>query len=158
MFRHFETKEALLDAFWRWINEGIQPNTLPGSLDELVDGPRSAFPRFDEVEGVIRGSLHTRAGRAMRMGAVTARQEAFHKSLLEATRGASPADQQRLEAVAHALYSAAAWETMRDYAGVTGEQAGDAASWALGILTKAVRPAPANTAAQGPNDDTKNRR
>lgn len=153
VFRHFETKEALLEAFWGWINQRILPSPLPRSIDELVDGPRSAFPGFDEVEGVIRGSLHTRAGRAMRMGAVAARQEAFHSALLEATGGASPEDCQRLEAIAHALYSAAAWETMRDYAGLTGEQAGDAASWALDVLTNAVRQTPA-----GDSTNTRKRR
>lgn len=158
VFRHFETKQALLEAFWSWINERIQPSTLPGSLDELADGPRTAFPRFDEVEGVIRGSLHTRAGRSMRMGTVAARQEAFRKALEEATRGASPADRRRLEAVAHALYSAAAWEAMRDYAGVTGEQAGDAASWALEILTNAVRQAPADASAKRTTTNTRKRR
>lgn len=139
VFRHFETKEALLEAFWGWINQRLLPGTLPRSLDELVSGPRAAFPKFDEAEGVIRGSLHTRAGRTMRMGAVPARQKAFHEALREVTRDASPTDRRRLEAVAHALYSAAAWEAMRDYAGVTGAQAGDAASWALEILSSSVR-------------------
>ncbi len=144
VFRHFETREALLEAFWVWINQRMLPSTLPSSLAELVDGPRQAFPKFDEEDGVIRGSLHTRAGRAMRLGSVEARREAFHQALREVTRGASAADRRRLEAVAHALYSAAAWETMRDYAGVDGREAGDAASWALGILCDAVR----NTAAR----------
>jgi len=139
VFRHFETREALLEAFWDWINQRLVPSTLPRSLAELVGGPRAAFPKFDEEEGVIRGSLHTRAGRAMRLGAVPARRQAFRAALREVTRGASAADRRRLEAVAHVLYSAAAWETMRDYAGLSGAQAGDAASWALAILSHAVR-------------------
>jgi AcrR family transcriptional regulator len=141
VFRHFGTKEALLEAFWDWINQRFLPNTLPQSLDELLDGPRSAFPKFDEVEGVIRGSLHTPAGRAMRKSAIPARRQAFHAALREATRGANQVDRRRLEAVAHVLYSASAWEAMRDYAGITGQQAGDAASWALAILLNFVRPA-----------------
>jgi len=146
IFRHFENREALLAAFWIWINERVAPRTLPGSLDDLVAAPRETFARFDEHEGVIRSSLHSRPGRAMRLAAVPARREAFRAALAEATRGASAADRRRLEAVAHALYSAAAWEAMRDYAGVTGAQAGDAVSWALRTLVEAVRTGSASPA------------
>lgn len=139
VFRHFATKESLLESFWIWINERVAPRTLPGSLEELVAGPRETFPRFDDFEGVIRSSLHSPAGRAMRMAAAPARRTAFHAALQEATQGAGDADRRRLEAVAHCLYSAAAWETLRDYAGLTGAEAGDAASWAIRVLVDAVR-------------------
>lgn len=139
VFRHFPTREALLAAFWGWINQHVTPRTLPESLADLVAAPRETFARFDEQEGVVRASLHTPAGRAMRLAAVPARRAAFRAALHEVTHGAPAADRRRLEAVAHALYSAAAWEAMRDYAGVTGAQAGDAAAWALELLTAAVR-------------------
>ncbi|HKV09159.1 MAG TPA: TetR/AcrR family transcriptional regulator [Thermoanaerobaculia bacterium] len=139
IFRHFATKESLLETFWAWINERVASPTLPGSLEELVAGPRETFARFDDFEGVIRSSLHSPTGRAMRLAAVPARRQAFHAALQEATRGADAADRRRLEAVVHCLYSAAAWETLRDYADVTGAQAGDAASWAIGVLVDAVR-------------------
>ena len=146
LFRHFATREALLEAFWVWINQRVAPRTLPDSLEELVAAPRETFARFDAEEGVIRASLHTPAGRAMRMAAVAPRRRAFREALSEATRGASAAERRRLEAVVHALYSASAWEAMRDYAGETGGQAGDAASWALAILVDAVRSAAARSA------------
>jgi AcrR family transcriptional regulator len=139
IFRHFATREALLEAFWVWINARIAPSTLPDSLDELIAAPRATFAKFDGEEGVIRASLHSAAGRAMRMAAVPARRAAFRTALREATRGAAAAERRRLEAVVHALYSASAWEAMRDYAGVTGRQAGDAAAWAIALLVEAVR-------------------
>lgn len=145
VFRHFATREALLEAFWAWINHRITPRTLPGSLDELIAAPRETFARFDDEEGVIRASLHTPAGRSMRLAAVAERRRAFRDALREVTRGATAADRRRLEAVAHALYSASAWEAMRDYAGVSGSQAGDAAAWALGVLVDAVRQRAAHT-------------
>jgi len=139
IFRHFESRESLLAAFWIWINQRVAPRTLPGSLEELIAAPRETFARFDDHEGVIRASLHSRAGHAMRMAAVPARRRAFRAALSEATRGVSTLERRRLEAVVHGLYSAAAWETIRDYTGVTGAQAGDAVSWAIGILVDAVR-------------------
>lgn len=71
IFRHFATKESLLETFWAWINERVIPRTLPGPLEELVAGPRETFARFDDFEGVIRSSLHSPTGRAMRMAART---------------------------------------------------------------------------------------
>ncbi|MGE0639401.1 MAG: TetR/AcrR family transcriptional regulator [Thermoanaerobaculia bacterium] len=139
IFRHFANREALLEAFWVWINQRVAPRTLPGSLAELIAAPRETFARFDSEEGVIRASLHAKAGRAMRMARVPARRRAFRAALREVTRGAQAADRRRLEAAAHALYSASAWEAMRDYAGITGEQAGEAASWALAVLVEEVR-------------------
>lgn len=139
VLRHFQTKEALLTAFWLWINERTSPPKLPTSIAELIEAPRDTFKRFDEQEGVIRASLHTPAGREMRLSVLPARREAFSSALRETTQHASEEVQTWLEAVAHLLYSAAAWETMRDYAGISGTEAGEAASWALQILIDSVR-------------------
>lgn len=139
VFRHFPTKDSLLAAFWAWINDKITPQTLPSSLAELLAAPRETFVGFDAEEGLIRASLHTGTGREMRLANVTERRRAFRQSLGEVTRSASAAERRNLECVAHALYSASTWETMRDYAGATGKEAGIAASWALVVLTDAIR-------------------
>lgn len=152
VFRHFATKEALLEAFWVWINQRLTPRTLPATLEELLAAPRETFARFDDEAGIIRASIHSRAGRAMRLAAVPARRDAFREALRPVTRGASARDRRRLEALAHLLYSAAAWETMRDYAGLSGAQAGDAASWALDVLVEAVRRAAAPSDTTHPDD------
>ncbi len=139
VFRHFPTKDALLAAFWSWINERVAPVTLPTSLGELLAAPRTTFARFDAEEGLIRASLHTSAGREMRGAQIAERQRAFRAALAEVAHRATPGERRNLECVAHALYSAAGWETMRDYAGATGEEAGAAVAWALTVLADAVR-------------------
>jgi AcrR family transcriptional regulator len=138
VFRHFPTKEDLLTAFWAWINHKVTPQALPASLEDLLAAPRNTFARFDAEEGLIRASLHSDAGRDMRLARVPARRDAFRQALREVTGKATAAERRNLECIAHALYSAAAWESMRDYAGVTGKEAGAAVSWALSILTAAV--------------------
>lgn len=138
VFRHFPDKEALRTAFWAWINRRILPRILPSSLAELREAPRATFAAFDAEEPLIRASLHTSAGRQMRLERVADRRHAFRAALSEVTRSASATERRNLECAAHALYSAAAWETMRDYAGVSGREAGAAAAWALTVLTEAV--------------------
>ncbi len=139
VFRHFVTKEVLLAACWSRINEKVAPQTLPTSLPELLAAPSSTFANFDQEEDVIRASLHSATGREMRLAQAPERRVAFRRALGETTRGAPPAQRRKLECVTHALYSASAWEAMRDYAGATGAEAGAAVSWALKILTDAVR-------------------
>lgn len=134
ILRHFESKEALLEAFWVWVNDRISPNPLPKTVRDLVEGPRRTYPKFDGQEALIRASLHSSAGRAMRGSTISARREAFKIALEPVTAGLPSQKARHLEALAHLLFSAAAWETLRDYAGLSGEEAGEATSWALGVL------------------------
>ncbi|MBW8300174.1 MAG: TetR/AcrR family transcriptional regulator [Hydrogenophaga sp.] len=138
VFRHFSNKEALLDALWGFVNEQLEAQPRPSSFDELVSGPRTAFPAFDRNAGIMRASLHTPAGQAMRLRAVPARRAAFHACLADELKQISAKEAEKIEALAHLLYSAGAWETLKDYAGMDGETAGEAASWAIKTLVDAV--------------------
>lgn len=138
VFRHFSNKEALLDALWDFVNEQLAAQPRPSSFDELVSGPRSAFPAFDRNAGLMRASLHTPAGQAMRLRAVPARREAFRACLAEKLAQVPVKEAEKIEALAHLLYSAGAWETLKDYAEMDGETAGEAASWAIETLVDAV--------------------
>jgi AcrR family transcriptional regulator len=138
VFRHFETREALFDAFWTWFNARLDLTLAPAGPAELAQAPREAFARFDEAEGVIRASLHSASGRTMRARTTPGRREAFAKALGPALDGRSPEEQRRITALAHLLYSAPAWEVMKDYGGLAGTEAGEAASWALELILSAV--------------------
>ncbi|MBN9274871.1 MAG: TetR/AcrR family transcriptional regulator, partial [Mesorhizobium sp.] len=77
-------------------------------------------------------------GRAMRAGMVPARRLRFAGALAPILSTLAPAEARRVEALAHLLYSASAWEALRDYGGLTGAQAGETASWALDTILSAV--------------------
>ncbi len=137
VFRHFSNKEALLDALWGFVNEQLEAQPRPSSFDELVSGPRTAVPAFGPAPGSC-GRARTPAGQAMRLRAVPARRAAFHACLAEELKQVSAEEAEKIEALAHLLYSAGAWETLKDYAGMDGETAGEAASWAIKTLVDAV--------------------
>jgi AcrR family transcriptional regulator len=138
VFRHFESREALFDAFWPWFNARLALTLAPETPVELAQAPRAAFARFDEVEGVIRAGLHSPSGRAMRARSTAARREGFARALASVLDGRPEAVRQSVTALAHLLYSASAWEVMKDYGGLTGPEAGEAASWALELILSAV--------------------
>jgi AcrR family transcriptional regulator len=138
VFRHFPVKSDLLTAFWPWLNDRIGAATVPQSAADILAGPKTTFPKFDRHEGAMRAAIHSQTGREMRLGTVADRRANFAKALAPVLKGLSPQDRRRVEALAHLLYSASAWEVLKDYGGLTGAEAGDAASWTLEVILSAV--------------------
>jgi AcrR family transcriptional regulator len=138
IFRHFESKEELLRAFWPWLNARIGASVKPLTPQDVCGGPRKAFPLFDAHEAAIRGAIHSSTGRAMRAGTIADRRRDFSAALAPALDKLSEAERRKVEALAHLLYSASAWEVLKDYGGLDGTQAGETASWALELILSAI--------------------
>lgn len=144
VFRHFETREALLGAAFQWLNDRLGVVVAPGDPAALVKAIRDGFARMDSLEGAVRAGLHSRAGREMRLANLPRRQAAFAAGLAPVTASLPTAEKARIEALAHLLYSAAAWEVLKDYGGLTGAEAGQTAAWALERLLSAAASTPAD--------------
>lgn len=144
VFRHFETRETLLGAAFQWLNDRLGVVLAPGDPAALVQAIRDGFARMDGLEGAVRAGLHSRAGRDMRLANLPRRHAAFAASLAPVTASLPAADKARIEALAHLLYSAAAWEVLKDYGGLTGAEAGQTAAWALERLLSAAASFPAD--------------
>ena len=153
VFRHFASKDELLAAFWPWLNQRIGASIKPETPRDVIDGPRQAFPLFDRHETAMRAALHSRTGREMRMGTVPARRKNFGAALAPALASLPAGEARKVEALAHLLYSASAWEVLKDYGGLSGTQAGETASWALQLILSAIgdgeTPADATIATKG---------
>jgi hypothetical protein len=153
IFRHFASKEELLVAFWPWLNQRIGASIAPATPEDIIEGPRQAFPLFDEHETAMRAALHSRTGREMRLGTVPTRRKNFSRALAPALASLPAHKARKVEALAHLLYSASAWEVLKDYGGLTGTQAGETAAWALELIMsaigKGVTPADATIATKG---------
>lgn len=138
VFRHFATREALLTATFQALNDRIGVVVAPGDPAALLQAIREGFARLDSFEGAVHMGLHSRAGRDMRLANLPHRRAAFAASLAPLTSGMDPAQKARIEALSHLLYSAAAWEVLKDYGGLTGAEAGETAAWALELLLSAA--------------------
>ncbi len=139
VFRHFPHKDALLAAFWAWLNQRVALRTWPESEADLLAMPPETFAGFDRHEGVIRAALASKSGREMRLAANAERQAAFRGSLAAATRDVDPRRAEQAAAVIQLLYSAGAWQSLKDYWQLDGRSAGEAVSWAIGVLIEALR-------------------
>jgi AcrR family transcriptional regulator len=139
VFRHFQDKDALLDAFWARANEKLGVRVWPENELDLAAIPPELFAALDRHEGIVRASNVSVAGREVRLRANDQRQAAFRKSLEAVSEQLSPERRKQLEALVHLLFSPAAWQTMRDHWGLTGREAGEASAWAIQALLTAAR-------------------
>jgi AcrR family transcriptional regulator len=139
VFRHFTNKEGLLDAFWQWINERAGVQRMPASERDFSDLPPVTFAGFDRLEGVIRASLSSAAGRELRLRQAPARRVAIEKATADALAGLPRRRALQIRAVVQLLYSAAAWQSMKDYWGLSGDEAGIASARAIEAILAAAR-------------------
>lgn len=153
VYRHFETREALLAATWERVNEVVRTPTLPSTPEQLVAQPMTAFPGFDAEEPLMRAMVHSAEGRQMRLASNPRRVAGIRAAVRAARPGLREPELTRLCAVVQLLDSSFAWLMMKEYWGLDGHEAGRAASDAIATLLGApVEPArrtrrtkPANT-------------
>ncbi len=145
LYRHFENKETLFGAFWRWTNAAIDMPPAPKSPQEVVAHVPALFAAFDRDEPLVRAMLHNPYGRAVRLAHAEARRNKFAEALREITDTLPTDAGRRLLAAVTALCSASGWETMKDNWELSGEAASDAAQWAVEALIDEAR----NLAAEG---------
>jgi len=134
VYRHFETRDALIRAVWRRMQSRVASEGFPRTAESLLRSPRKLFPRFDEMGELIRASIHSRAGIDIRMHSNPERTSALLASVRDALPGLDEAALRRRAAIAQLINSAQGWDVLTRFWGMSGEEAGEAASEALAIL------------------------
>jgi AcrR family transcriptional regulator len=134
VYRHFETRDALLEATWKMVNDSIGIRSFPATAEELVALPQIVFPAFERKADVIRAMLASPQGRELRLRVNKERQAAIRAAVRDARPKLREPAFTRLCAAVQLLYSASGWATMRDYWGLEGAEAGRAASEAIATL------------------------
>lgn len=134
VYRHFATREQLLDATWAAVNESLGIQEFPGSVEELIERPKKLFPAFDRRGEVVRAMLASTQGRELRLRANQQRQVAIRTLVKSARRNLRDPALTRLCAAVQLLCSAPGWATMTDYWGLDSAEAGRAASEAIAAL------------------------
>lgn len=139
VYRHFANKALLLEGLWDWFQGSVHYGPVAETEAELIAKPLSTFPGFDENEQFVRALWSSTQGREFRLSNVETRKAGINKAIADATRGLPPRQTRWIAAVIHVLYSGAAWSTMKDYWGLSGDEAGKASATAIELLINAVR-------------------
>lgn len=141
VYRHFATREALLEAIWPRLQARVASKGFPRTAQALIDTPRDLFPRFDEQPNLVRASVYSESGREVRLKSNAERQAAMLACVEDALPGLSDAAKRRRAAIVQLIDSAYAWAVMKDFWGLDGVEAGKAASEAIAILLGQQLPA-----------------
>jgi AcrR family transcriptional regulator len=134
LYRYYPSREALLAAFWTWLNDRLGMPAPPKSPQDLIASIAGIFAAFAADEPLIRAMLHDPQGRATRLAHGEARRARLRNALQPVLAPLEATARRRLLVSIHALISAAGWETMRDYGRVSSPEAADAAQWAVATL------------------------
>lgn len=146
VYRHFATREALFDVWAEWVDERLQIHlhSYPESAEQLAPFARDLYRSYDESASLVQAMLTSRAARAVRERTRRRRQRGFNRAMRELTAGLEPKARARALAVVYLLVSAPAWQAMREQSGLDGVEAGEAAAWAVRVLTDELRRNPAS--------------
>jgi len=140
VYRHFATKEALEAAVWTWIVENLtQAELTASSEDELVNAMRRSFAGFEAGAALIEAMLHSRQGLTIRQSQQTARRAMFERCAQAAVPDADSERHTRLAAALQLLYSATAWEQLRQFWGTDAEAAADIVETAIRLVLAGAR-------------------
>ncbi len=140
VYRHFPTKEDLAAAFWDWQYSLLGPRDWSlGTEAQLLALIGRSFRSFDEHPALITAMLRTRHGRAARLSENDQRQAMAERCVDDAVPGLHPDRRRQAAAATQLLFSAAAWEVLRDYWDMDGEEAAATASLALTAMLEGLR-------------------
>jgi AcrR family transcriptional regulator len=141
VYRHFPTREALIDAWSDWVSEtlSIHLHSYPETPEELVEFAPGLYRSYDENEALVKAMLNSHAARSVRVRSRRRRQRSVEQAIEQLTPDLAPEERRRALAVIYLLISAPAWQAMRDQWGLDGAEAGQAAEWAVRVLVDELR-------------------
>ena len=144
VYRHFPTKEALMDAFWQWWIAGPfgVPTDTPMSADEFPAYLERLYAAFDKHEQVSRAFVVSPSGREIRARTRGSRLKMIDATLEAVTHRLGPDERKLAHAVFQLLFSITTWQTLRDFRKLSGPEAAKAAAWATRVLIRELRTNP----------------
>lgn len=135
VYRHFHSRDALLEALAQWVNDQISPfPASPTTVEDLAALPSSLFAAFDEHETILRAQSETEQGRAVRATGRRQHLRMYEEVLRDATAHLDPDEARAAVAVITYLLSSQAWRTMKEEFGMDGAESGRAVAWAVRTL------------------------
>lgn len=140
VYRHFPTRNHLLQGLWRHLNEEMDPDiVVPESTAALFDQHDKLYSGFDRIAPQIVASISTTQGREMRAALNKQRRKAFLAIVEEVAPNLNASRKTAAAAILQLLHSAYAWDSLREQWDLDGKAAGKATKWAIEVLLKELR-------------------
>lgn len=157
VYRHFETRAALLDAvaerYEGWLAErGL---TQPATLEEALGQVEALFRLFDERPDLVRAVAMRTLTTGYRTAPSRRRTDLWREMLRDSLPHVPSSEIEPMFAIARTLGGSVGWHMLTSQFGLSGEQAGRAVRRAVEALVAELRQQEARTAggAPGGSDD-----
>ena len=160
VYRHFPTRQALLDALGAWSAEenarlGIED---PSTVGALPDHVRRLFKYFDTFEPLVRASVILRVTTGLEPSSRTDRTGKVRR-MMDGWLPNLPEDERRRAGLAiRTMMNTVTWHQMRSDYDISGEEAGEAMGFALQLLLKQLERRNTAAATGAPSKDTGQRK
>lgn len=139
VYRHFATKDALLEAFWLRVQQSLGIGASTRSWADYVATRPAAFAEMDRREAVMRAVMSSAQAHEARLKLNEERQAGIRKVVAEAVGELAEPQFTELCALVHLLGSAPTWQAMKDYWGLDARDAGRVVAQAITTLTEAAK-------------------
>jgi AcrR family transcriptional regulator len=139
IYRYYPTRDALLAAAGRWVGDELLEHPYPRNLDEVADLYEEGCRDFDERPGLVKAMVVSQLGRRARGYRRRERLDAIGQALRDELPELSETERSHAQAVLAYLHNMQAYTSLREEAGLSGEEIGAAVGWAIRTLVADLR-------------------
>jgi AcrR family transcriptional regulator len=139
VYRHFPTKETLLDAHWRFLFNQITLRQTPSNQAELLALVPETLERYEQHEKLIQAYLVPDFGKDLADDIQAAIRTALRKVVQAEDHHKLGNENETLVAAAiNCIFCLRGWLSMREDWNLNAQQIDQATRWALRLMLKAV--------------------
>lgn len=134
VYRHFPSREALLEAFWERVQHTLGLQRSIESWDRYIASRPATFQEMDRRGMVIRALMRSEQASRARLHIKARRQAGIRKIVAERVGDLPEPAFTELCALVHLLGSAPAWAGLTDFWDIDAEHAGRVVARAISAL------------------------
>lgn len=138
IYRHFPTREDLLDELSRRVNVVMALRDLPKTREATVALTRTLFATFDRHAPLVAAQIQAGLAGKVRAAARHKRVNVVERVFAATMANLSPARRRAAAGLVTVLLSANTWARLRDEAELDGDQSGEITAWAIDTLWRAL--------------------
>lgn len=142
VYRHFASREALLDGFVPWVGErfrAVGAMEFPSRADDIAPLVRLKFAGLERLAPLVVALAKLDSATAAGSRVASKSLRTIRSSLAEVTGDLDPSLAEAVVWTIRTIWSHKTWAALNDEGGLDAAHAGAAAAWAIEVLIEALR-------------------
>lgn len=152
VFRHFPTRDDLLDATWQALQVRMGETPDMATLDELTGFLPDLFGRYGAMEDQIRGAMFSRTFESSRRRLGADRARKIRRAVAAQFTGGDARAQAMAASAAYTLTVPLVSIVLREAFGLSAPEAAQACAWAIRTLSAAYADNPQALKPEAPKE------